>query len=383
MRLISRNIDEKTGGGSVKLEAADSEDMWHIYNLLTTDDILRAPTFRKVQQESNTGSSVADRLRLVLGIKVSSVDYDVSTVSIRVSGRIAEENVHVRIGAFHTIDLEPFRAFTLTKTFWDSIHVDRLTFALDPTSDADVGAVVMQEGLAHVLVISRSLTITRARIEKAIPRKGKNALFNRDGAMKAFFKAVLTACLNELKWDVLKVVLIASPGFVKDEFFKYTMLEASRQDLRKVIDNKNKMILCHASSGHKHALDEVLTRPEIQSRLSKTKAVGEIQLLSEFHAMLKKDESRAVYGESHVKHASEMCAIEKLLVTDTLFRSQDLATRKKYVQLVEEAKQSGASVTMFSTQHVSGEQLMMMSGVAALLRFPLADLDDIDPDATL
>ncbi|CDF33481.1 unnamed protein product [Chondrus crispus] len=229
-------------------------------------------------------------------------------------------------------------------------------------------------------MVSRSLTITRARIESNIPRKGKNALYNRDAAIEKFFDKVLRAAVQHLDMDKLKVLLIASPGYVKDGFYKYMGMEAARQDLRSIIDNKAKMVLCHASSGHKHAFHEVLTRPELQSRLAKTKAVSEVQALNDFHEMLGKDQDRAVYGPAHVNHAAEMGAIDKLLVTDTLFRAPDPEKRQKVVTLVENIKQSGATVNIFSTQHVTGEQLNLMSGIAAILRFPLPDLDDIEPE---
>jgi len=36
---------------------------------------------------------------------------------------------------------------------------------------------------------------------------------------------------------------------------------------------------------------------------------------------------------------------------------------------------------IFSSMHVSGEQLKQLSGIAALLRFPLPDLEDMEiPD---
>lgn len=379
MKELSRHIDDKTRAGSVKLEANDAEDMWHIYNLISESDKLMASTIRKVQQETSTGSSSSERVRMTICIEVKSFEYDSTVIMMRVTGRVATENKYVRVGAFHTLELQPHRAFSIEKEHWDSMHMERLQLAINPAADADLGAVMMQEGLAHVLMVSRSLTLTRSRIEVAIPRKGKNALYNRDSAMTRFFREVLRACLQYLDLSHLKVLLIASPGFVKDEFYKFAMLEASREDLRDIIDNKSKILLCHASSGHKHALHEVLTRPELQSRLSNTKAVGEVHILNEFNDMLKKDPDRAVYGPAHIKFASEMGAIQNLLVTDKLFRAADVETRKKYVQLVEIVRATGAQVNVFSTQHVTGEQLDLMTGVAAILRFPLAGLDEIDP----
>lgn len=382
MREITRKV-EKNGVGFVKVEPIDAEDMWQLYNLLSAGDELTASTIRKVQQESSTGSSSTERVRLNLSIKVDTVDFDSSVGSIRVRGRVSQENEHVRVGAFHTLELEPHRAVTLRKKVWDSGFVERLDFALDAEADADVGAVVMEEGLGHVLLIGRSLTLTKAKVEVNIPRKGANALFNRESALKSFFEHLYREVTQHFDWDNLKVVLIASPGFTKDEFYKFALLQAARQDVKGLLENKSKIILCHSSSGHKHTLDEVLKRPELQSRLSKTKAVVEIQLLNEFHNMLKVDDTRATYGPAFVKYASEMGAVDKLLITDTLFRANNVEQRKKFISLTEEVKGSGGSVTIFSTQHVSGEQLVMMGGIAAILRFPLADLDEVEPSDTL
>jgi len=61
-----------------------------------------------------------------------------------------------------------------------------------------------------------------------------------------------------------------------------------------------------------------------------------------------------------------------------LFRSQDIVTRKIYVDLVQSTRANGGVVLIFSSLHVSGNQLDQLTGVAAVLRFPVANLDDSD-----
>lgn len=93
------------------------------------------------------------------------------------------------------------------------------------------------------------------------------------------------------------------------------------------------------------------------------------------------DPDRAYYGYNHVASAHEHLAIDSLLVTDELFRSADLKTRRQYVQLVESVREKGGQVYVFSSMHVSGQQLQQVSGVAALLRFPLPDLQELEEQA--
>ena len=125
----------------------------------------------------------------------------------------------------------------------------------------------------------------------------------------------------------------------------------------------------------RHSLKEVLADPSVASRLESTKAFGEVRALDTFFEMLNTDPDRAYYGFNHVRAANEAKAIDTLLVTDELFRSSDMKTRRDYVALVESVKESGGDVKVFSTLHVSGEQLNQLSGVAALLRFPMPEVE--------
>lgn len=77
-----------------------------------------------------------------------------------------------------------------------------------------------------------------------------------------------------------------------------------------------------------------------------------------------------------MNRANQELAIETLLVADSLFRAQDIETRRKYVRLVESVREQNGKVHIFSSMHVSGEQLAQLTGCAAILRFPMPDLDD-------
>jgi len=92
--------------------------------------------------------------------------------------------------------------------------------------------------------------------------------------------------------------------------------------------------------------------------------------------MLQTEPNRAFYGMRHVEQASEAQAIEILLISDSLFRCQNFNERKRYVALVDNVREFGGEVKIFSSLHVSGEQLDQLTGVAAILRFPMPELDD-------
>ncbi len=61
------------------------------------------------------------------------------------------------------------------------------------------------------------------------------------------------------------------------------------------------------------------------ARVQDTKAAQEVTALKAFYAMLGQDSARAFYGPGHVRAAAELGAIQMLLLSDTLFRVNDVA----------------------------------------------------------
>ncbi|KAI7866609.1 hypothetical protein BDF14DRAFT_1727975 [Spinellus fusiger] len=398
MKLISKCI-EKDHSGHVTLCPEELEDMWHVYNLITKDDLIKATTIRRLQSESTTGSTSSQRIRLVLTITVETVDFDAQVGLLRINGRVASENgpvppcpmphapcpvtadvanSRVQMGSYHTIDLELNRHLTVVKPEWDTIALERVDESCDITTQAEVAAVVCQEGLANLCFLTQHMTVVKQRIETPIPRKRKGSVTNYDKGLTKFYEHIYQAIERHVRFDIVKAVIIASPGFVKDRFYAYMVDQAVKTENKVILENRYKFILIHCSSGHKHALNEVMQDASVLAKLADTKAAREVGALQKFYEMLNHDPDRAFYGYGHVAKANEQGAIGTLIVTDELFRSADIATRKQYIALVEGVRAMGGSVYVFSSLHVSGEQLQQLSGVAALLNFPLPDIEDED-----
>jgi len=383
MKLLHKNL-EKDGAGSIVMVPEETEDMWHVFNLIAEGDSVRASTVRKVTSESNIGVRTAEKVRTTLTVRVEAVDescFDTQSCMLRLKGRNIEENPHVKMGAFHTIELELNRKFELRKPMWDSIHLDRIEQATDPGRSADLAAVIMQEGLAQVCLVTSCMTITRAKIDVSIPRKRRGDCSQHEKGLNKFYDQVVQAILRHVNFDVAKAVLIASPGFVRQQFFDYMYQQAVKTDNKLLFENKSKFLLVHASSGFKHALKEVLADPAVQARLADTKASEEVRSLDAFYKMLKNEPAKAFYGPKHVALAVESEAVETLLICDKLFRARGVAERRKYVEMVDKVREVGGEVRVFSSLHVSGEQLEQLSGLCAILRFPMAELEDTDSDS--
>jgi protein pelota len=384
MRLIKQNI-ERDGSGTVSLFPEEPEDMWHAYNLIATNDLLRASTIRRVVSESATGSTSSNRVHITLLIRVTSIDFDPQAGQLHVSGRVVEENKWVKVGAFHTLDLELQRNFTLEKSEgWDSVALDVVREAIKEDKEGTVPAVVMQEGLANICLITEHQTILKQRVETGIPRKRSGRSADHDKGIVRFYEVVLETLKRHVDITLPRPLLLASPGFTAAGFQKYIIDEATRKGEKAVLANKSNFVVVHSSSGHLHSLNEVLKSTEVLTKLKDTKYAKETRYMDDFMTMLRKDDGRAWYGPTEVEKAVEKGAVGRgggvLLISNALFRSQEIGIRKRWVTLVDKVKEEGGDARVLSSDHESGKRLEGLGGIAAILTFPLDDLDEGDEE---
>lgn len=118
------------------------------------------------------GSRADKTERVKVNITVSVVSTEYSDSECRVKGRCVSENAHVDLGSFHTITLTPQLPLTLSKKCWDRLDVARLEEASDPAASADLAIVLITDGLAHVCLLGRSITLIRAKVTSSshLPR---------------------------------------------------------------------------------------------------------------------------------------------------------------------------------------------------------------------
>lgn len=350
-------------------------------------------------ESATTGGTSSQRVHLTLTIQIKALDFDPQAGQLHVSGQVARENKYTKLGQHHTLDLEINRNFTLEKVVegkdggegWDSVARAQLEEAVDPRKGTEAVAVVLQEGIANICFITQYQTILRQRIETTVQRKGGGSgrAAGHDKALQKFFTTVLDTLLRQIEGlfegrdsSATVPILVASPGFVAEAFLKHVnevAFSGSSKLLKRLVKEKV-FVKIHSSSGHLHSLNEVLKSAEVLAKMKDTKYARETALMDRFEELLRKDDARAWYGPKEVEAAATQGAIGRgggvLLISHALFRSQDAATRRRWVKLVDSVKgEQGGEVRILSSDHESGKRLDALSGVAAILTYPLEDLE--------
>ena len=324
-------------------------------------------------------------MHTTLTIRVIKLDFDPQAGQLHVSGQVVEENKHVQMGSFHTLDLELQRNFTLEKAEgWDSVALETLKEAVNQESKAQLWAVVMQEGLANICLITEHQTILRQRVEVNLPKKRAGST-DRDKQMQKFYRTTFDSLLRQLDLSDLKPLLLASPGFTASSFQQFIKTQVAILGDKRLQQLVPKITVAHSASGHLHSLGEVLSSPAVTNKLSDTKFARETQLMDRFLELVRKDDMKAWYGPKECEAAVERGAVGKgggvLLISNALFRSQDINTRKRWVKVVDDVNEQGGEVRVLSSMHESGKRLEGLGGVATILTYPIEDLDDGNMEA--
>jgi protein pelota len=239
----------------------------------------------------------------------------------------------------------------------------------------------MEEGVAHLYLISSHITTLKAKIEQSIPKKRKGPS-QHDKSLTNFFQKILDAIIKNINFEIVKCIIIASPGFTKDEFGDYLTDSTSNNKHYEVLQkNLSKFVYVHSSNGYKQALQEVLSKPEILSQIKNTKASEDIQMMEKFNEILGKDMDRIIFGIKSVEQGNEKEAIDTLIVTDNFLRKVPPYIRQNITSIMKNVKSTGGSVIKMSSQHLTGEKIDSFGGITAILRYAIPELSEMEaPD---
>lgn len=342
--------------GMVTIILDTPEDLWHLYNIISRGDLIKMKTFRKVIHENSNGTKTTSKKFIPVTIKIQDIEYDQESIEIRVNGKNVSESDYISKGQFQSLTILRGIQFSVIKKSWDEFHIEKLDIASNPNLTSDLAAVLMEEGICHVYLVSSHITTLKAKIEQSIPKKRKGAS-KHDQSLVKFFNKVLDAVMKSVNFSIIKCIIVGSPGFLKEQFgnFLEDKVNSGDKNYDLLKKNLNKFIYAHTSCGYKQALNELFAKPEVLSQIKNTKASEDIQIMSKYDQVLGKEYDRVIFGMKSVEIAIEKGAIQVLLVSDDYLRKIGPIKRKDLTAKMKKVEQNGNTVKILSSMHPTGE----------------------------
>ncbi|XP_059295325.1 protein PELOTA 1-like [Lycium ferocissimum] len=359
MKLLGKKLLPNQPG-TIAIIPEKPDDLWLLFNLITKGDIISTSTTRKIQNSSDsTNKKNNSRVKLDLEIKITNLDYEKSSSIIRLRGKTITSNEHVKSGVFHTLELEIKKDFNLTKEIWDEEQIGILKDGSGQNgSKSDLGIILMKEGLAEILLIGKNSTTTHCSTIRG------DKMTKNSSNSKKFFENVFVSFRKYIDMDIVPYVVIASNESIKDEFRVYL------SKIKSIESKKSRILMVN-----KNNVKEILTDKVVMNVMKGTKSEMDMKVLDEFMNLVVTKCDRACYGTKSVEYAHDLMAIETLLITEEILENKDIKLRKKYLGLKKSVNEAGGKVVQFND--VEGHRLAQMTGVAAILRFPIPNLEDL------
>ncbi|TAJ43825.1 mRNA surveillance protein pelota [Methanofollis fontis] len=333
----------KRSYGEIRLFPESLDDLWHLKHLIAPGNLVFATTLRTVDSATDKiRPEKAEKRPVRLGLRVERVEFHPSAQRLRVGG-VIESGVDV--SSYHTLNVEPGYEISVIR-LWRPYDLERVDRAVSASLHNVIHVLTVEEGEAEVFRIrqygpERVVTITAG--------SGKRA--DIDGRTQFF-----TDALASLR-DITGPVVIAGPGFVKEDFLRF--LKGRDPDLaERVVTVETRRI-------GRGAVQDVIGQGVLE------RLAGDLQLAREVTRMdevLKRIGSggAVAYGREEVARSIDYGAAEEVLVLDELVRDASVAG------VLESAERIGANVVVFSSDFEPGSRLEALGGIAALLRYPLA-----------
>ncbi|MCW4031417.1 MAG: mRNA surveillance protein pelota [Candidatus Bathyarchaeota archaeon] len=356
MKIIGKNLRQ----GFVKVVPSSDDDLWHLYNVVYEGDEVYAYSSRAVKSDQEySRPKSAERVSAFMGVNVESVSWDKFLGKLRVHGRILHAPEIMPTGAHHTINIALNQPVTIVKKDWPKNLLDRLVRA-SSTEKPMIIIAIDDEGFAIAETKQYGVDV---KMEERIKLPGKLEAEKRLAATKDYFKRAVSS-LRQL-WSLNhSPIVIVGVGFVKGDFIKFLADEAPNI-AKSVADVKS------VNNGGVSGIYEALRSGVLLKAAKQLRIVYENEIVEEIMKRLGKGEATITYGLDEVETAVNMGAVEKLILADTMLRESAEEQRLRLEKLMQETEKRRGRITVVSTEHEAGTKLIALTGIAALLRFPI------------
>ncbi len=328
--------------GEIRLFPESLDDIWHLSHLVGPGDLVFATTLRSVETPTDRLRPEKPEKRPVrLGIRVGKVEFHTFASRLRIHGVIEQGP---ETGAHHTLNIEPGYEISVIKR-WRQVDLERIDRAVKASVFDAVHILTIEEGDAELFRIRQFgpegvLTVS-AGSGKESGQDTRQEFFGRVASH-------LSAITGPL--------VIAGPGFVKDDFMKF---------LRGILPGvAGRCLVVETRRIGPGAVQDVIGQGVLEKIHEDLQLGNEVRNMNELLERIGKGLPVA-YGREEVRRAIDYGACERLLVLDSLLRDEGI------VHMIDRAELMNAGIVVFSSEFEPGRQLDGLGGIAALLRYPV------------
>lgn len=347
MKIIHKDLDHNL----IKIMPETLDDIWHLSNIIQPNDLVRAVTFRTDDQATDkVRTKKASKKKMKLGIRVEQVKFHEFSDRLRIHGVIEEGQQD--LGSYHTFNVTANNndKLTVVKEEWKPYELKRLDEAVEQTNQSSVLFVSLDNDEATIAVLRQSGVQWITDI--ASYQSGKQ--YESENKEKQYFGEIIR--IVKEKMNEQTTLVIVGPGFTRDHLLQY-----GKENYPSLFEQS---LAYPTGNAGMNGVHEAVKSGVVEHVAQENRVVMETKIVDTVFSEIKKN-GLVAYGFEHVTRAINASAVELLVITDNLVRTE------KGDRLLQKADEIQSDFIIINTMHDAGKKLEGLGGIAALLRFKI------------
>jgi protein pelota len=338
-------IDKKSMEIQCIVESLD--DLWHLEKILHKGDIVFGSTDRKIKPAKE--GEKAQRINLFIELEVIDSHFQEFGENLRINGIIlgGKPEEYIELKAHQSIEIKVGEKIKIVKKELKQWEIDRIKKAEETSATSKLLVVLLDDEQAELAFVNNFAINKKAVIKEK--KLGKRY----EQEKSTYFEEIF----EKIKLLEPKKILLAGPGFVKE-------------NLKKYIDDKKikglpSVLTEGVSSTGDSGFNELIKQGKLEKVESKLTLSKESQTIEEFLEKVSKE--RAEYGIDSVKNAIMLGAAEKVILSETYL----MQNRDEAESILDIAEKTGSTTEIISSKNPQEKQIHSFGGVVCTLRYKL------------
>jgi protein pelota len=327
----------------VKLVPESFEDLYLLAMIISVGDKVSSKSYRRFKADEG---DVGEQKEVFIKLGVEKTELDKGAGKLRLMGKILEgrPEQYIRINSYHTLSIGPGDMIEIEKGAWSDFIIRRIKQAVVEAKRPRLGIIAMDDEKATIAYVRGYGIDLTGELYSNLSKKMKEKDFGKQ--LELYFKDII-ATIERM--DV-EIVIIAGPGFMKDDIKKF--IEANQIHIQK------RLVYVAAADAERSGIREVMKSEAVSKLLESEHVKKEFEYLDLFFRGIRT--SGAVSGLEKIRAALSEYRVGVILVNDSVLNNEEIKA------LLDSADRSGVRIEIFNSDDEAGRQLSSFKDIAAI-----------------
>lgn len=321
------------------------DDLWHLEKIIEKGDIVQGKTDRKIKPK-NEGEK-AQRMTLFVELETQEAHFQEFSANLRISGIIiaGKPEEFVELKSHQSIDISAGEKIKIKKNEIKQWQIERIKKAEKESLAAGLLVVLLDDEQTDLAFVNQFSIIKKATIKAN--KRGKRYTEEKSD----YFDNIMEKLIQLAP----KKILIAGPGFTKENFKKFYE-EKKQKGMPTAMTETTSEI-------NETGFKELISQGKLSTLEKELQITKESKLIEEFLLALSK--GKADYGKEKVIQEINLGAVDKIIISETTLMQE----RKETEQIMDLAEKTGCEIHVISSKNPQEKEIYNFGGIVAILRY--------------